>query len=49
MRIKYYPERLAKSEQHVLDGVLAEALEVQSWFAVAHSWILRDEVRIILQ
>jgi hypothetical protein len=49
MRIKYYPERLAEREQHLLDSVLANALAVQAWCTVLRSWILRDDVRIILQ
>ncbi len=49
MRIKYYPERLAEREQRLLESVLSDTLAVQGWCTVLRSWILRDDVRIILQ
>ena len=49
MRIKYYPSRLSYREQAILEMVLIEELDVQSWFTVACSNVLQEEFVIVIQ
>ncbi len=49
MRIRYFPCTLSRREQENIEIVLMEELDVQEWFTVAYSSILRDELIIILQ
>ena len=49
MRINYYPASLPLEERQLFNIMLDVELEMQSWFAVAFSDTLSEEIILTLQ
>jgi hypothetical protein len=49
MQIKYKPKHLTRSEQQLLNIVLAIEVEMQSWYSLAWSETMGELVTIVIQ
>jgi len=49
MKLHYYFRHLSRAERELLESVLMEELEAQTWYGVAWSALLGGETLITLQ